>query len=255
MMNGARLTRGESVDDGKDAGVSMILVDDRVGSVHYASQLSPSQVERLDYGDIAFEGAGGELVGIEVKKIGDAVNSLLSGRLADHQLPGLIELYDHRYLIVEGYYRACPDSGLIQGWRGGSWRDLASGRQRLTWSALDNWLTSMETLGGLRVRRTVTEAETVRTIQSLYHWWQREDHRSLHVFNTAHDAAAVDRPGLCRRVAAQLPLVGWERSAAVARHFRSIRRMVNAPAAEWTEIEGIGKGIAGRVAAAFVEGE
>jgi ERCC4-type nuclease len=229
----------------------VIYVDDRIGSVHYAPKLSPSQVERLEYGDIAFESVTGALIGIEVKKIGDALNSMLSGRLADHQLPGMLGLYDHNYLIVEGYYRADPESGLVQGWQGRGWKDLQSGRQRLTWSALDGWLTSMETLGGLHIRRTVTEAETVITIQSLYTWWQRDDHKSLKVFNTAADAAAVERPGLLRRLAAQLPLIGWERSAEVARYFGTAASMISASPADWMQIHGIGKGIALKVTEAL----
>lgn len=228
-------------------------MDDRVGSVHYAKSLVPSQVERLEYGDIAFTTANNALVGIEVKKIADAVSSLLSGRLADHQLPGMLQLYDHCYLIVEGYYRCDPESGLVQGWRGNGWKDIAPGRQRLTWQALDGWLTSMETLGGLKVRRTITEAETVATVQSLYHWWQKDSHHSLHAFNTAYDAAAIERPGLCRRVAAQLPMIGWQRSAAVAKHFGTIAAMVTAPASEWLAVEGIGKGIVAQVQKALVE--
>lgn len=105
----------------------------------------------------------------------------------------------------------------------------------------------METLGGLRVRRTVTEAETVRTVQSLYHWWQRDDHKSLHTFNTAYDAAAIDRPGLLRRIAAQLPMIGWQRSAVVAKHFGTVSAMVSASVADWMNIDGIGKGIAVKV--------
>lgn len=225
----------------------MILVDDRVGSKHYASKLQPSQIERLEFGDIAFESVQGSLIGIEIKKINDLVNSLLSGRLADHQLPGMLRLYDHCYLIVEGYYRCDTGSGLVQGWRGGHWTDITSGRQRLTWKGLDGWLSSMELLGGIRVRRTVTEHETVQTVQALYTWWQREDHRSLKVFNTSADAAAIERPGLVRRMAAELPLIGWERSADVARKFGTVRRMVNAPIAEWLTVDGIGKGIAAKV--------
>lgn len=109
----------------------------------------------------------------------------------------------------------------------------------------------METLGGLKVRRTVTEAETVRTIQSLYFWWQKDSHKSLHTFNTAVDAAAVDRPGLLRRVAAQLPLIGWERSVAVARKFGTVVNMANADRADWMSIDGIGAGIADKVVKAI----
>jgi len=225
----------------------VIYVDDRIGSVHYAKSLVPLQIERLEYGDICFEGANNQLIGIEVKKISDAISSLLSGRLADHQLPGMLALYDHRYLVVEGYYRPNPESGLVQIWRGGSqWRD-----QGITWQSLEGWLTTMETVGGLRLRRTTDARETVATVMALYHWWQKEDHKSLHVFNTAADAAAIDRPGLLRRMAAQLPLIGWERSVDVAKHFGTVPRMVNATIGDWMEIDGIGKGIAIKVVKAL----
>lgn len=227
--------------------ITMILIDRRIGSVHYAKSLVPSQIEELEYGDAAFTGSGNRLIGIEIKKISDAVNSLLSGRFADHQLPGMLQLYDCCYLIVEGYYRCDPESGLIQGYRGGGWSDITSGRQRLTWQALDSWLTSIEMLGGVRIRRTTNEAETVRTIQSLYHWWQKDDHKSLKVFNTAADAAAVERPGLVRRMAAQLPMIGWQRSADVAKRFDSVRNMALAELDDWTAIDGIGPGIAAKV--------
>jgi ERCC4-type nuclease len=228
----------------------MILIDDRIGSSHLHPLIEGSQIERLEYGDVAFE-AHGKLVGIEVKRITDAVSSLLSGRLVDHQVPGMLSMYDHNYLIIEGYYRCDAESGLVQGWQGSSWRDIHSGRQSLSWQSLDNWLTSVEILGGIHVRRTITLTETVRTIKSLYSWWQRDDHRSLKVFNTAADAAAIDRPGLLRRMAAQLPQIGWERSIEVARKFKTVERMANADEGDWTSIEGIGKGIASKVVKAI----
>ena len=61
------------------------------------------------------------------------------------------------------------------------------------------------------------------------------------------------RPGygrvvsLVRRVAKELPGIGWERSLLVEETFDSVRTMVNAPLEEWLEIEGIGKGIATKV--------
>ncbi len=101
------------------------------------------------------------------------------------------------------------------------------------------------------MRRTVTEIETVRTVQALYSWWGKVDHKSLRVFNTAMDAAAVDRPGLLRRMAAQLPLIGWQRSADVARKFGTVSAMVNADRADWLSISGIGPGIADKVVKAI----
>ena len=230
----------------------MIYVDDRIGSVHYAKALFPSQIERLEYGDICFEGANGKLIGIECKKIGDLISSILSGRLADHQLPGMRGIYDYSYLIVEGYYRPDPESGLLQQWRGGNtWKALWTGRQGFTWSALEGWITSMEMLVGLHVRRTTDQRETVATVMALYHWWQKAEHKSLHVFNTAQDAAALERPGTLRRMAAQLPLVGWERSLEVGKKLAKVFERANTTESDWIIPGEIGPGIAKKIVKAI----
>jgi ERCC4-type nuclease len=227
----------------------MILVDDRVGSVHYAPALN-AQIERLEYGDIALE-ANGKLIGIEIKRISGAIYSLINGRLVDHQLPGMLGMYDHSYLIVEGLYRPEPETGIVQTWWGSSWHDCISGSQKITWNGFEGWLTSIESLAGIRIRRTANEKETVATIKALYHWWSKSEHKSLHVLHTAMETAAIERPGLLRRMAAQLPGIGWDRSAKVASHFGSIRAMVGAGVDDWMEIDGIGKGIATKVVEAI----
>lgn len=228
----------------------MIIVDQRIGSKHLVDMLPNAQLEFLEYGDVSFVG-GGKLIGIEIKTISDALNSMQSGRLADHQIPGLLAMYDVVYLIVEGYYRSDPESGVVQWRRGRDWTDAYSGHSRVMWSALDGWLTSMEILGGIHLRRTTSAKETAATIQSLYNWWQKDEHKSLRVFNTAADAAAIDRPGFERRVAKELPLIGWERSKDVVKHFGTVYRMATAPLSEWLKVDGIGPGIAGKVVAAI----
>lgn len=228
----------------------MILVDQRTGSNHLVKLIPGSQLELLEFGDVAFEGCG-HLIGIEIKTISDAISSMLSGRLADHQVPGMCQLYDIRYLIMEGYYRCDPDSGMVQWKRGKDWADIYSGQSRVLWKSLDGWLTSIEMLGGFKVRRTTSAKETAATIVSLYDWWQRADHKSFNVFNTAYDAAAIERPGLLRRMAAELPLIGWQRSADVVRKFGTVVAMVNADRQGWMSIDGIGAGIADRVVKAI----
>jgi ERCC4-type nuclease len=227
--------------------MSPIYVDQRIGSNHLAKLIPGSQLELLDYGDVCFESADGRIVGVELKTISDAISSMTSGRLADHQVPGLIQMYDVIYLIVEGYYRCDPDSGMIQWRRGKDWTDIYSGRSRVLWSSFDGWLTSMETLGGIHLRRTTSAKETAATIISLYQWWQKSDHKSLHVFNTAMDIAAIERPGFERRVAKEFPMIGWERSKDVAAKFKTVFNMVTAPVSDWLEIKGIGQGIATKV--------
>ena len=57
----------------------------------------------------------------------------------------------------------------------------------------------------------------------------------------------MTNPSLLRRVAKELPGIGWERSLLVESHWKSIRDMVNATPEEWTQIDGIGKGISKRI--------
>ncbi len=105
----------------------MILVDSRIGSKDLIKPLgSISKLAVLEFADAMFVG-GGEgnkpvFVGIEIKKIKDALSCIMSGRFAGHQLVGLVKEYDVRYLIIEGWYRAdrkgCWKSPVVAASRG-----------------------------------------------------------------------------------------------------------------------------------------
>lgn len=225
-------------------------MDERVGSKHYAALIgSKAVVTRLDYGDAAFNGYGGIAVGIEIKKLLDAVSCMYTGRLADHQIPGMAMAYDVRYLVVEGLYQPEPGSGVLQYYKGelgkwGRWVDASAGKKRLMYSAFESWLTTLEVQGGCRVKSTPSSAVTAMWLLQQWSWWQREDHASFHTFHTAPGSAELVRPGFTRRVAAELPGVGWEKSKAVIEKFPTVERMVNATEKEWREIDGVGPKIA-----------
>jgi len=55
------------------------------------------------------------------------------------------------------------------------------------------------------------------------------------------------KPSLARRVAAELPGIGIGKSGAVADHFKTVRKMVEADEQEWTEVAGIGKTLAKKI--------
>ena len=233
----------------------MILIDSRVGSKHYAELLGDkAMLTTLEYGDAAFEG-NGITVGIEIKKLLDAVNCMYSGRLADHQIPGLRENYDVSYLLLEGLWRESPESKLLQRYQGelgkwGKWTDVTSGQKRLMYSSFESWLSTLTIMGGMALRVTPAPQETAALLLSLYNWYQREDHGSFHVMQTG-DNAALTRPNLKRRLAAQLPGIGWQRSGAVAEYFSTARSMFLSSPEEWTQIDGVGKGIATKIAEAL----
>lgn len=200
-----------------------ILVDDRVGSRHLQPLIPHSELTRLEYGDAAFSTVDGRLVGIEVKRVSDAVNCLYTGRLADHQIPGLRQCYDIVYLVIEGVYRPEPGTGVLQLWREfdsskevkcGRWQDVTSGRKRLMYSSFVAWMTSLQVLGGISALSTDSAPTTAALLVSLYNWWQRESHDSLKTLHYPEgDGASLSRPTMLRRMLALLPHVAWDRSA------------------------------------------
>lgn len=238
----------------------MILLDDRGGSKakdsssHYPTLLSSlipgSVLTRLDSADVAFTGHGGITIGMELKKVTDALGCLYSGRLADLQLPTMSQAYDIRYLVIEGLYRAEPKTGVLQHYQGelarwGHWKDAIVGRNRMMYSAFEMWLHTLSEQGGARLEKTSDIDGTALLIQALYCWWQREDHASYNVMRLYQgDSAVLSRPTVMRRVAAQLPMIGWKRSELVDKKFHSIAEMALATEEDWKSIDGIGDGIA-----------
>src|SRR5258708_669111 len=66
------------------------------------------QLDPLKFGDFSFFGKGPDgpiAIGIELKTVNDFVSSMLSGRLAGHQIPGLLENYQRAYVVIEGVCR------------------------------------------------------------------------------------------------------------------------------------------------------
>lgn len=237
----------------------MLFVDSRVGSFDLAPVLKGlgAQVEltTLEFGDCAFCGNGPEgrpvQVGIELKKLNDMLSCITSGRFSGHQLPGLVQNYDRIWLVIEGIYRANPRDGILETRKGGDWRAVELGSRRWQYRDLESFLTTIEVRGGVHIRRTGNREDTARIVAGLYSWWtagEFEDHRSHLALNHAtRDVALLTRPTLVRRVAAELPGIGFEKSGMIAGHFDCVKDMVNAEEHEWTTLPGIGKTIARRI--------
>lgn len=241
----------------------MLLIDDRIGSRHYhdilQSQNIPSTLCRLDSADVCFEG-NGVTVGVEVKKVLDAVSCLYSGRLADHQIPLMRAQYDVVYLVIEGLWRPGPE-GVLQYWKWfesskgvqcGRWADASAGQKRLMYTSFEQWLSTLELQGGVRLRGTVDSGATAGLLVSLLNWWQRDDHKSFRVMqDVLGDGAELSRPAMLRRIIALLPRIGWQRSGILAKRFKSVRELVEAPPSAWY-IEGeVAEGTAARIVAAL----
>src|SRR5882757_5074960 len=223
----------------------MISIDDRIGSGDLAGHLRhwhvPCEVIRLDFADAAFVGNGPSgpiTVGIEVKKVPDALNCMRDGRFAGHQLPGLVQTYDRIWLILEGRYSVDFRSGLLATDGG---KDYKLGTTRFTFSELDNWLTTMEICAGVRIKRAADRVETGRVVANLYNWYSKpyHDHKAhLAIHETAPDSALFQRPSLVRMVAAQLPGIGYKKSLSVVKKFGTVKRMMDATIDDWAEVEG-----------------
>jgi ERCC4-type nuclease len=215
---------------------------------------------QMSFGDIAFTGLGHNStpvsIGLEIKSLGDCISCVQSGRFAGHQLPGLIQSYDHIWLLIQGQYKMRPKDGALielrEGRGGGQyWTEAGGGQRRWMWRDFEGWVNSVSILGGLRVHRVATWEEGADWIKCLYGWFQREGHSSTQVVYGGKqlyaEQALLVRPTLARRVAKELPSVGVVRSAAVAAKFRTLESMVMASEKDWQTVDGLGAGTAKKI--------
>ena len=215
-----------------------ISVDYRSGSKELCPYLECVGVtpilEELPFGDFMLVGHGPTprpwVVGVERKTIGDMVKCITDGRFSGHQLPGMCEYYDHKFLLVEGRVMEAED-GLLMVWKHGKWRTLELGRQRFMYSALSNFLTSIKLNTPVHVIRTEDERHTAVELKTLYKYyakpWDQHQSHNQPYDDTPTNVMAV-QPSLIRRVANQLKGVGWDRAGVLASHFPSVWHLANA---------------------------
>jgi ERCC4-type nuclease len=225
----------------------VILVDSRAGSQDLIKPLKslglPVEETTLEFGDVAFEGRGMGgaplLIGIEHKRVSDVVQSLNDGRLAGHQMPGMLRTYDRCWLIVEGDW-AHDSIGRVTVFKGkGERRPLKGAPPAIE---LEKRLITLETRGGFRVRHCATRKDAVRFIIALYRFWTDKDldehksHLALHAPDL--DRAMAIPVSDFRRIVAAVPGIGYRTSIAVEREFQgSFRRMMCATEKQWSEIK------------------
>src|SRR5208282_4598500 len=240
-----------------------IQVDNRAGSAQLAPLLRSLGVEveltQMPFGDVSFLGYGANgspaSFGIEVKSIDDCIACIQSGRFAGHQLPGLIQSYDHIWLLVVAEWR-CGHGGVLEymkpGRNGGKyWTQACGGKQTWMWRDVESWLTTMQIMGGLRVHRVDNYQDAAAWIKLVSNWFAREEHKSHQVVYGGKelyaDRALLVKPSLARRIAKELPFIGIKRSAEVARVFHTVEEIVAASPRDWMKVEGVGKGIAAKI--------
>lgn len=237
------MTRSPKLDLGP------IRVDDRVGSRELAPRLQNAILERMVAGDAGWLGLGPDnlpiLVGIERKTITDLLDSIDTGRLAGVQLPNLTAAFARVYLVVEGVWRAHPETGQFETRVGKNWAPPYGPRRRQASEVL-NYLTSLEEFAGIRVRHSNGISHTAALINALAAWWRKPYTQHTAVLQKHYSAlsggpvALLAPPSLVARVAAELPGVGPKRALAVGVHFPSVRSMLTADAAAWAAVPGLG---------------
>jgi ERCC4-type nuclease len=249
----------------------MIYIDYRAGSGPLAPlflrhrSLIPSSIvpaPGLTAADFCFSGNGPRgtcMVGIERKtltsreqsgrRFSDALTSIRSGRFSGEQLPKLQDHYEFVYVIVEGVINTDPSTGYLRTLRGKEWETVFLGKSPFYASELYGWAYSISLHAGVQVIYSPSAAETVEHVCRLHEyytkpWDKHHAHLSLH---TSPVTATLGKAGTVRRVAAALTGVGWEKSAAVAERFKSVKEMTDADEGDWKKVPGFGKVLSKRV--------
>jgi ERCC4-type nuclease len=200
----------------------------------------------LPFGDVMFEGRGvGDAkinIGIELKKLNDLVASLRSGRLVDHQIPGMIGpdgVYAHAWLVVEGQYRM-NKAGQLLGQKGGGWKPIPG---RMTVSEMEKQLLTIENCMGVHVRFANREDDTVSFLQTLYRWWTDKplDAHTSHLM-MHQPTGIIPLSDFRATLMVRCPGMGRASSLAAETWFGgNLRKAAMAPAEEWAGIATIDK--------------
>lgn len=239
----------------------MILVDDQSGSKDlfpYIQALTDNTVKTRiypPYGDIVWAGNGPDnfplTIAVEYKTIDDIMKCVSDGRFAGHQVEGLVNHYDRRYLLVEGRIRTDRRTAVLQKLIGDEWVDIVKAGRPVTFGDLERWYTTMEEMAQFRVVKTFDKYESARWVVDKYKWWAEKgwkDHKALCQFHVPPPPTATfTKPSLIRRIAKELFKVGWDKSIAVEAKFKSVREMINANEQTWSQVDGIGKTISAQI--------
>lgn len=234
----------------------MLMVDDqgarqgKGSSLDLIPNLPPELVSRrrLESGDVAFFGHGPEgqftiPIGIEYKKVTEALDSFITKRFVGEQYPKMAERYQRIYFLIEGEYKEGPDGTLVvPRWRDGRQQWVSHG-WKTTFRQFDNWQNSLVETGKVRFKHSRSVAESAAHVLNLYYMWTKDynSHHTLFNFDRSQLPPLIARPTTKRLVAAQLPGVGWDISERADKHFPNVVEMVNASEAQWSCIPGVGK--------------
>lgn len=235
----------------------MIRIDPRAGSCELIAPLRKVgyevKVEEMPFGDLAFKGNGplGPIqIGIEYKKMEDLIQCLNDDRFLGHQLPGMLNLYDRVYLVVEGTPLWQSDGG-FKNYEGTlhRWRRSHS---NITLRRLLSAVMKIEELG-CRTIFMASQSSALTYISTLHDWWNKSwDQHSNQVYLHSPTLSLLNA-SLKQHIAILLPGVGQGKLLAIDEHWKTARQMVNATPEEWMSLKGVGKKTATEIQEAFDE--
>lgn len=249
----------------------MVLVDTREGSINLLRFMNRDRCEpaTLDFnidgelkacGDVMLVGNGPNstlMVGVELKSLGDALNSISTGRLGGTQIPRMLKVYDVVFLLTFGVYRIGP-SNFLEVRRGDKWKRFLVGRNSVPWSYFEGFLLTAQLQASLISKplfhkHVASIDEAAAWLEVLDRWFSKpwSKHKALAVFDRSRTLSAP--PGISSveaqiaQTAASLPALDWVRGHEAAKVFNSIEEMMDAGEEEWRKVKGIGKVIAREV--------
>ena len=210
----------------------MILIDDGAGSqnlLRYPPLDTLGVLARLPSpphsdtrADASFTGRGPSNrsveIGIETKLIDEFCTSLSTGRLQATQLPGLLELYDVRWLCIIGEWRRDCETGKLQSrkkWKGRHhWFDcIGQSGNPVPYSYMSRFLSGpaftqfKDDLGdGVHIWFARDYEECAAWLGDLYLLWQEpyESHSSMRVLDRSGNAEGLSEKTICRRITKQI---------------------------------------------------
>jgi ERCC4-type nuclease len=209
----------------------------------------------LDFGDYAIAGNGPDnttvMVGVELKRSSDILNSLRSNRLTGHQIPGMVEMYEGRaWLLTEGIWR----EGRNGDWEvyQGSWQTFSAGSKTVQMADIEKWILSTVTFGGLMYWHTAVQSDTARFIANLDAMWCEkayEDHKTYDViYRKPPDRVSFTAPSDFVQMVSVIKKVGWEKAKALEERFDGDwERLMAASAQDLQECPGVGETIADNI--------
>ena len=210
-----------------------------------------AQVIPLSHGDFSWFGVWEDSDPIQVcgdrKKVDDLIKCVNDGRHLSQVERAHAAGYRYQFVIIEGRYRRGKD-GLLEVPRAGKWNTHFT---NVEYHRVEAYLNQLTWYGHVRVMTSHTPSETADRVVELYSMFQRppEEHTSLNaIYSEAPPQVRMfGPPSLIKKVAKELPGVGWKRAAAVEAQFPSVLALAQATPEDIEKVEGIGKRIAFRV--------